>query len=346
MICEIAHTFTSFPQREIFVVAVAFGFFFFDYIAVPIIALITNRTLPDKAVRKATLTLKDHIFVNINRFVTFFFVYFSLQVSCSPKYFRADLESLAGGMPGSGAFDAKRLIAHLIAFAVAFLPAAFLVYDFGYTIFHRILHYNWLYPYIHKHHHLQYCPFRGNVDAINVHPFEYLVGEFNHLFTVTIVSVASQKLLGYTPHNLFVLLYIVIAAILSTLNHTRVDVRIPYLYSVWWHDLHHRFPPCNYGQYSMFWDYVFSWYLPEETRTIVGQKRLDGAEQEVNGDGSLVVLNNNAGNGGAAASLKSPARPSLVNNINNANTNVAMPATPAPSQAQTPRSSSARKKKQ
>ena len=26
------------------------------------------------------------------------------------------------------------------------------------------------------------------------------------------------------------------------------------------HDVHHRWPRSNYGQYTMFWDRVFGWY--------------------------------------------------------------------------------------
>jgi sterol desaturase/sphingolipid hydroxylase (fatty acid hydroxylase superfamily) len=57
----------------------------------------------------------------------------------------------------------------------------FVVYDFFYTIGHRVLHHRSIYKYIHKHHHRQRAPSRGNVDAVNVHPFEFVSGEYNHL---------------------------------------------------------------------------------------------------------------------------------------------------------------------
>ena len=57
------------------------------------------------------------------------------------------------------------------------LPLFFIVYDAFYAPFHRALHHRSIYAYVHKHHHRQVVPTRGNTDAINVHPFEFLVGE-------------------------------------------------------------------------------------------------------------------------------------------------------------------------
>ena len=68
------------------------------------------------------------------------------------------------------------------------LPAFFVVYDFFYAPFHRALHHRSIYAYVHKHHHRQVVPTRGNNDAINVHPFEFLMGEYNHVFAIFLVS--------------------------------------------------------------------------------------------------------------------------------------------------------------
>ena len=57
------------------------------------------------------------------------------------------------------------------------LPLFFIVYDAFYAPFHRALHHGSVYGYVHKHHHRQIVPTRGNTDAINVHPFEFLGGE-------------------------------------------------------------------------------------------------------------------------------------------------------------------------
>ena len=64
----------------------------------------------------------------------------------------------------------------------------FIIYDFFYTLFHRALHARGLYKYIHKHHHRQKVPTRGNIDAVNVHPIEFIIGEYNHLFALYLTS--------------------------------------------------------------------------------------------------------------------------------------------------------------
>ena len=68
------------------------------------------------------------------------------------------------------------------------MVAMFIVYDFFYAIYHRSLHIRGIYKYIHKHHHRQTVPTRGNVDAINVHPVEFVMGEYNHLLVMYLVS--------------------------------------------------------------------------------------------------------------------------------------------------------------
>ena len=126
----------------------------------------------------------------------------------------------------------------------------------------------------------QVVPTRGTTDAINVHPVEFLMGEWNHLLAVHvtcnyIVRVARTaatpgprrhacaSLVQVSCHVLAVLLFLASGGLLASLNHTRHDVRIrvrlPYIgellvYDVRAHDVHHRLPRSNYGQYIMLWD--------------------------------------------------------------------------------------------
>jgi sterol desaturase/sphingolipid hydroxylase (fatty acid hydroxylase superfamily) len=138
------------------------------------------------------------------------------------------------------------------------LPAIFIIYDFFYTILHWALHIQTFYAYIHKHHHRQKAPSRGNTDAVNVHPIEFFLGEYNHLFAVYIYT----HLLGKSFHIVGLLLFLVISATLTTLNHSRYDNSVSIfgkviIYDSKWHDVHHRIPQSNYGQYINFWDLVF-----------------------------------------------------------------------------------------
>jgi sterol desaturase/sphingolipid hydroxylase (fatty acid hydroxylase superfamily) len=141
------------------------------------------------------------------------------------------------------------------------IPVLFLVFDLVYTIFHWFLHIQAIYPYIHKHHHQQKAPSRATTDAINVHPFEFLIGEFNHLFALYICSTFLIKEI----HLVAVLIFSAFGGILAGINHTRYDLVL----SIPWngskfivfdskdHDVHHRIPQSNYGQYTMFWDKLF-----------------------------------------------------------------------------------------
>ena len=91
---------------------------------------------------------------------------------------------------------------------------------------------------------------------MNVHPFEFVVGEFLHLFAVMAIP----------SHIVTVLAFIIIGGICASLNHTRFDVRIPFLYEVRAHDVHHRLPQTNYGQYIMFWDKVMGSFRPYDLK--------------------------------------------------------------------------------
>lgn len=155
---------------------------------------------------------------------------------------------------------AWRLDAISAANTLLALPTCFIAYDLPYSLFHRLLHVRGLYAYVHKHHHRQIVPTRGNTDAINVHPFEFLCGEYNHLFAVWATSYLCGSI-----HALTTVLFVFSGGFLASLNHTRFGVRLSVplpkalgsevvLFDVRAHDVHHRIPQSNYGQYTMFWD--------------------------------------------------------------------------------------------
>ena len=53
------------------------------------------------------------------------------------------------------------------------------------------------------------------------------------------------------------LLFYLSSGFAASLNHTRYAVHIPYIYDVRDHDVHHRLPRCNYGQFVMWWDRLY-----------------------------------------------------------------------------------------
>lgn len=188
--------------------------------------------IPVKGKHLDKLETIDVAFITFNKLSTVFFVYNVIQVVYwTPSIFKTSEELTILNTVGS-----------LVGFYV--------FYDFFYLCFHQFLHLRAVYPYVHKHHHRQKAPSRGNADAINVHPFEFVVGEYLHLVTIWAIPC----------HMYTAIFFVVIGGILASLNHTRFDVNIPYVYSVKVHDVHHRLPESNYGQYTMLWDRIFGSY--------------------------------------------------------------------------------------
>lgn len=174
----------------------------------------------------------DKLYIFINKLLTIAFVYHLIWVCISLKTIAWKNDEVT--------------IMNTLGSIVAF----YIFYDFFYMNFHKVLHLRSLYQYVHKHHHRQKAPSRGNLDAINVHPFEFVVGEYLHLLTIYCI-----------PCHIYTVVYFILAGgILASLNHTRFDINIPYLYSVKVHDVHHRLPESNYGQYTMFWDTLLGSY--------------------------------------------------------------------------------------
>jgi len=164
------------------------------------------------------------------------------------------------------------------------LPLFFIVYDAFYAPFHRALHHRSVYAYVHKHHHRQVVPTRGNTDAINVHPFEFLMGEYNHVLTIFLVSRYIMPI-----HAIACLLFLVLGGTLATLNHTRLDLsflRLPFtkvpIFGVRAHDTHHAIPNSNYGQYIMLWDYVMGTFRlhPDDPGSMESLREAEALKKE------------------------------------------------------------------
>uniref|UniRef100_A0A7R9W2V0 Fatty acid hydroxylase domain-containing protein n=1 Tax=Pseudictyota dubia TaxID=2749911 RepID=A0A7R9W2V0_9STRA len=185
------------------------------------------------------LSSKDNLFIGLNKLATAPFVYFMV------RYMFYE--------PNSS--WAPRNITWMNTLLP--LPIIFVAYDFFYTLLHWALHIKAIYGYIHKHHHHQKAPSRANVDAVNVHPIEYFLGEYNHIFACFLYC----RVMGMELHIAAIVLFLVIGGTLAGLNHTRFDCVVKLwgatIYDSKHHDVHHRIPQSNYGQYIMLWDRIF-----------------------------------------------------------------------------------------
>ena len=210
----------------------------------------TSARIPMRGKHLDALAAKDWCFISISKLSTVVFTH-HLLLFC--------------GRPDSGVvWDPLQLT---LGNSLLALPSLYIVYDFFYTAWHRFLHLRFIYPYIHKHHHQQHAPSRGNLDAINVHPIEFITGEYDHLFSLFLVTRYLTQV-----HILTVLVFIVLGGFLASLNHTRFDVvspLIPQIYQVRYHDIHHYDPIWNYGQYIMLWDALTGTFRPEKNDTSI-----------------------------------------------------------------------------
>jgi len=267
--------------------------------------------IPVRGKHLDNFTLKDYTFIMINKCMTGLFVYCYFGYLWSvrkPEDTSSSHTTIAGG---HGIFSSTDLS---IQNTLVPLPLLFLIYDFFYTLLHWFLHMKGVYAYVHKHHHFQKAPSRANIDAVNVHPLEFFLGEFNHILAlvlvvrgVTVVTIGEYTV-GYRGMDvswLGAVLFIGVGGVLAGLNHTRHDVVLSVpsssssslavatatsseadettsstsssstnnntssnhhdkkskgyltIFDSKHHDVHHRIPQSNYGQYTVFWDRIF-----------------------------------------------------------------------------------------
>mmetsp|Transcript_2150 Transcript_2150/g.5024 ORF Transcript_2150/g.5024 Transcript_2150/m.5024 type:complete len:258 (-) Transcript_2150:115-888(-) len=188
--------------------------------------------LPQRGKHLDVFTWKDCAFIAWNKFTTAVFTYHTVRFCWFSHAVQWELSEL-------------NIFNTVLAFS-----ALFAVYDFFYHLFHRALHLRSIYKYIHKHHHNQHAPTRGNSDAVNVHPFEFIVGEYLHLVAIALVPC----------HVITAAVFVVLGGVVASLNHTRYNLSLLGVFDVKFHDQHHVVPTVNYGQYVMLWDKIFGTY--------------------------------------------------------------------------------------
>lgn len=220
----------------VFGTAVSLGMEILGRVVVP--AFATSKEIPtNEMLHLDRFERSDVLCIMANKFLTVIFVYHLIHA----VWHYPSVE---------WSFDKVTLLNTVVA-----MPCFYVVYDFFYTIFHQVLHHKLVYKFVHKHHHRQVVPTRGNYDAINVHPFEFLVGEYLHLLAIYAVPC----------HIITVAVFVAVSGVLASLNHTRYVLAIPGCYDVRNHDVHHRYYNANYGQYIMLWDRVFGWFRPYDS---------------------------------------------------------------------------------
>jgi len=232
----------------IFTAVIWVGFEVMSFLALHIGEWMEYMFVPIRGKHLDDLDMIDMTFITINKLTAPPFVYYYLRYAYfSPNVVWNNLSILN---------------------TIVSLISLYIVYDFVYTLLHLALHIRGFYSWIHLHHHGQKAPSRGNVDAVNVHPVEFILGEFNHLLALYVVSTYIVEV-----HFFAALTFISLGGFLASLNHTRYDVVwFGGLYDSKAHDVHHRIPQSNYGQYTMIWDKIFQTYRPYNPEERINQK--------------------------------------------------------------------------
>ncbi|GBG34819.1 Methylsterol monooxygenase 1 [Hondaea fermentalgiana] len=186
---------------------------------------------------------KDYFFLVFNQIIESIGALYMFDAALSAPYIERDMSKITLGN------------------TVGFVYLIFIIDDFMYYFAHRIMHHPAFYAWCHKHHHRQSMPVRGYFDAANEHPIEQVIGLV--LATSSIHMAAYLSPMG--GHAVGVPLFLVIYAVMALLNHTKYDVQFGFLglgYSVRAHEMHHRFPQCNYAQNTMIWDQILGTFKP------------------------------------------------------------------------------------
>lgn len=158
----------------------------------------------------------------------------------------------------------------------------FFAFDLYYYLFHRLLHTEFFYRFVHSFHHKSTRP--TPLTSYSVHPFE---GFMSFMFTIGMFTVMDMSLTAFYAMNAYSVMHAVVL-------HSGHD-----FFPRWWyrnpitkyyvtpafHDMHHSNPRgVNFGIYTTIWDRVFGTISPTLETTFdqvtgVRAQQLAGAEQ-------------------------------------------------------------------
>jgi sterol desaturase/sphingolipid hydroxylase (fatty acid hydroxylase superfamily) len=138
--------------------------------------------------------------------------------------------------------------------------AYFFAFDCYFYWFHRLMHLEPIYTWVHKIHHYSVSP--NALTTLSVNPLESLVnGGFVPLF-VALFTVHDSTMMLITPTNIIMGLYV----------HSGYEFFPRWWYKSWatkwfitasFHDQHHRYFSCNYGGYTTIWDWACGTVRPK-----------------------------------------------------------------------------------
>jgi sterol desaturase/sphingolipid hydroxylase (fatty acid hydroxylase superfamily) len=137
------------------------------------------------------------------------------------------------------------------ALSALLVPVMLLLHDFYFYWMHRLIHVSWIYPHVHRVHHLSTNP--SALAAFAFHPLEAVLEAVGVIAIVALVPMPVPTLIGF---GFF-------AFALNVLGHTGYEF-VParflaspigrWLNSSTSHNHHHRTFVKNFGLYTLIWD--------------------------------------------------------------------------------------------
>lgn len=127
--------------------------------------------------------------------------------------------------------------------------------DLLYYAWHRALHWDPMFAAIHCIHHRERSPSLGIDDAFAAHPVEYAVS--------ALCIPASIMMCPFECHVAAIAAFLAAITVMSTLNHTRLVVRVGSLFDTRIHSVHHARGARggNYAQFAWVWDWAMGTYV-------------------------------------------------------------------------------------
>lgn len=136
---------------------------------------------------------------------------------------------------------------HGVVFSVISIAAVFLVTDFCAYWSHRIFHTPRLFKRIHKWHHRYGAPTPFTVTAM--HPVEFMTYQ-----TIFLLPALFVPMYGFFYYGLLVYVFYYNVCDHSGIHHRAL---VPWQPPSRFHDDHHRYFHCNFGQSSLLWDRLY-----------------------------------------------------------------------------------------
>ena len=169
------------------------------------------------------------------------------------------LAYLSATLKGAGYITFNTGPAHWWVIALEF-AAYFFGFDLYFYVFHRLMHIEPIYTWVHKIHHKSVSP--NPLSTFSVSPLEAIVnGGFVPLFTA-LFTLHAATMVFVVPANVLMGLY-VHAGYEFLPRWWNKSWLTKWFISTTFHDQHHRYFSCNYGGYTTIWDWVFGTVRPK-----------------------------------------------------------------------------------